>query len=115
MGAYAACVDDRAVGPLSVYRYRRVCFRLDPGSLVLGEGVDATPKGSIRGTQGMRAVLEAVVDSFGLPQQWRRWELLHSAGSRDMVTDVASDTSVPLCWAGLSGGPGHGTASWGGF
>jgi hypothetical protein len=31
-----------------------------------------------------------------------------------MVADVAGHTLVPLCWGGLSGGPGHGVASWGG-
>jgi hypothetical protein len=31
-----------------------------------------------------------------------------------MAADVAGHTSVPLCWGGLPGGPGHGVAYWGG-
>jgi hypothetical protein len=113
-GAYSSCVDDRVVGSMSIHRYRRVHVRLDPGSLVLGEGVDATPKGTTRGARGTRATLEAVVCSFGSPRWWRRWPLLYSVGGIDMAADVAGDTSIPLCWGGLPGGPRHGVASWGG-
>jgi hypothetical protein len=113
MGAYAARTDDHVVGSMSIHRYWRVRVRHDPGSLVLGEGVDATPEGSTGGARGMRAVLEVVVISFGSPQWWRRWALVYGAGSADMVADVAGHTSVPLCWGGLSGGSGHGVASWG--
>jgi hypothetical protein len=60
-------------------------------------------------------VIEAVVCSFGSPRWWRRWPLFYSAGSTDLAADAASDTSVPLCWGGLLGGPRHGVASWGGF
>jgi hypothetical protein len=48
-GLDTARVDDRAVGPLSIHRYRRVFIWLDPGSLVFGEGADAVPEGSTRG------------------------------------------------------------------
>jgi hypothetical protein len=61
MGVDTARADDRAAGPLSVHRYRGVCFRLYPGSLVSGEGVDAAPAGSSRGAWGARASIEAVV------------------------------------------------------
>jgi hypothetical protein len=98
MGAYVACTNDRAVGPLLVHRYMRVCVWLDPGSLVFGEGVDAVPEGSTRGAWGMRAAIEVVVCSFGLPWWWRRWPLFFGAGGPDMVADAAGDTSVPLCW-----------------
>jgi hypothetical protein len=76
MGADAACVDDRVVGPLSVHRCKRVCIWLDPGSLVFGEGADVAPEGSARDSRGTRATLEAVVFSFGSPRWWRRWPLL---------------------------------------
>jgi hypothetical protein len=92
-----ACTDDRAVGSLSVYRYKRVCVRLDPGSLVFGEGADAAPEGSTRGTWGTRAAIEEVVHSFGFPRWWRRWPLFYGAGDTDMATDASGDTSVPLC------------------
>jgi hypothetical protein len=70
MGAYTVRMDDRTVGPLSVYRYQRVCFWLDPGSLVFGEGAYVAPEGSSRGARGMRSTLEAVVISFGSPRWW---------------------------------------------
>jgi hypothetical protein len=90
-------------------------FRLYPGSLVSGEGVDAAPTGSSRGAWGARASTEVVVSDFGSPRWWRRRALLHGAGGTDLAADAAGHTSIPLCWGGLPGGPGHGTASWGGF
>jgi hypothetical protein len=81
----------------------------------LGEGADVAPEGAARGTRGTRAALEAVVTDFGSPRWWRRWTLLHCGGSADMAADAAGYTPVPLCWGGLPGGPGYGTASWGGF
>jgi hypothetical protein len=105
MGVDSTCVDDRAVGSMSIHRYRRVHVRLDPGSLVFGEGADAAPAGSSRGAWGMRAMIEAVVCSFGLPRWWRRWPLFYGAGGADMAVDAAGHTSVPLCWGGLLGDP----------
>jgi hypothetical protein len=32
-----------------------------------------------------------------------------------MAADAAVYTPVPLCGGGFPGGPGYGTASWGGF
>jgi hypothetical protein len=108
-------VDDRVAGPLSVHRYQGVCVWLHPGGLVSGEGTDAKPTGSSRGVGGARALTEAVVSYFGSPRWWRRRAVLHGAGGADLAADATSHTSIPLCWGGLPGGPGHGIASWGGF
>ena len=115
LGFDTARVDDRAAGPLLVHRYRGVCIRLYPGSLVSGEGADAAPVGSSRCAWGSRASIEVVFHSFGSPRWWRRRALLYGAGGTDLPADATGHTSIPLCWGGLLGGPEHGTASWGGF
>jgi hypothetical protein len=98
MGVDTARADDHAVGLLSIHRYRRVFFWLDPGSLVSGEGADAEPMGSSRGTWGMRASIEVVVHDFGSPRWWRGRALFHGAGNTDLAVDAAGHTAVPLCW-----------------
>ena len=103
MGTDATCTNSSAVGSLSVHRCRRVCIWVDPSGMVLGEGADVAPEGVIGDAGGTRATIEAVVYSFGSPRWWRRWPLLFSRGGRDMVTDAAGYTSVPLCWGGLLG------------
>jgi hypothetical protein len=92
VGTDAACADDSTVGPLSVHMYRRVRFWVYPGSMVFGEGVDATPEGFAGDVWGTRAMIEAVVYIFGFPQWWRRWPLFFSRCSTDMATDAAGST-----------------------
>jgi hypothetical protein len=108
-------VNDRAAGPVSVYRRRGVRIWLHIGGLFLGEGAYVAPEGVTGGTRGMRAAFEAVGTDFGLPRWWRRWTLFYCAGSADMAADAAGYAAVPLCWGRLPGGPGDGIASWGGF
>jgi hypothetical protein len=105
LGFDTSHTDDSTFGPLSVHRYWGVCVRLYPGSLVSGEGADATPEGSTGGARGARDLLEAMVISFGSPRWWQRWALLYSAGNADMAADAAGHTSLPLCWVDFRDDP----------
>jgi hypothetical protein len=103
MGAYTACADDHTIGPFSVHRYRRVCFWLDPGSLVFREGVDVVPEGSARGAWGTRAMRDFRVerDVDGIRPWGDQQSLRGQRGGAGSMTLVRGHHTLLWWWVEL--------------